>query len=140
MERNLTIWRKLKNKVIQKWWIYNEGKSTLKHISFNEPSSGLKDSETSVDITVMDVLINYNGKTKENIYKERLYILCIYFLFPWWRFIKTEMFYRWLSFIINSPLLNYSIFQFFSIVSDSFPLFTYIYITNYKISIPLRIF
>ena len=35
------IWRKLKNKVIQKWWIYNEGKLTLKCFSFNEPLSGL---------------------------------------------------------------------------------------------------
>ena len=28
-------------KVIQKWWIYYEGKSMLKCFSFNESSSGL---------------------------------------------------------------------------------------------------
>ena len=38
MEMNLTVYRKLKHKVIQKRWIYHEGKSTLKHFSFNEPS------------------------------------------------------------------------------------------------------
>ena len=41
MERNQTIWRKLKNKLKQKWWIYYEGKSTLKRFGFNEPSSGI---------------------------------------------------------------------------------------------------
>ena len=36
---------------------------------------------------------------------------------------------NWLSFSINSSLLDYFVFQFFSILSDSFPLFTsYIYI------------
>ena len=33
-------WRKLINKVIQKWWIYYKGKSMLKHFGCNEPSSG----------------------------------------------------------------------------------------------------
>ena len=41
MEMNPTVGRKLKNKVIQKWWIYNEGKSMLKRFGFYEPSSGL---------------------------------------------------------------------------------------------------
>ena len=31
---------KIEKQVIQKWWIYYEGKSTLKCFSFNEPSSG----------------------------------------------------------------------------------------------------
>ena len=41
MERNQTVWRKLKTKEIQKWWIYYKGKSTLKVFGFNETSSGL---------------------------------------------------------------------------------------------------
>ena len=55
MEKNLTVWRKLKNKVIQKWWIYFEGKLTLKCFGLDEPSSGLWNGETSVDKTMVDV-------------------------------------------------------------------------------------
>ena len=36
-----TEWKKKKNKVIQRWWIYYEGKSTLKRFCLSEPSSGL---------------------------------------------------------------------------------------------------
>ena len=35
MEKNL------KNKVIQKWWVYYKRKSPLKRFGFTEPSSGL---------------------------------------------------------------------------------------------------
>ena len=35
------IWRKLKNKVTRKWWIYNKGESMLKRFGFNVPSPGL---------------------------------------------------------------------------------------------------
>ena len=41
MEINPTVWRKLKNKVIQMWWIYYDGKSTLKQFGSNKPLSGL---------------------------------------------------------------------------------------------------
>ena len=41
MEINPTVWRKDKNKVIQMWWIYHNGKSTLKRFGFGKPSSGL---------------------------------------------------------------------------------------------------
>ena len=41
-----------KNKVIQKWWIYDKGKSMIKWIGFNEPSSGIINSETGVDRTL----------------------------------------------------------------------------------------
>ena len=58
MERNLTVWRIVKNKVIQKL-IYYAGKSTLKRFGFSKPSSGLKDGETSIDRTMMDVLIKF---------------------------------------------------------------------------------
>ena len=33
MEINLIVWRKQKNKLIQKWWIYYDGKSTSEHPS-----------------------------------------------------------------------------------------------------------
>ena len=46
------IWKEKKNgknkvieiekKVIRKWWIYFDGKSTLKRFGFDKPSSGLK--------------------------------------------------------------------------------------------------
>ena len=49
------LWRKLKNKVNQKWWTYYEEKSTLKCFSFNEPSSGLENDEATLDRTSMDV-------------------------------------------------------------------------------------
>ena len=51
----MCVWRKLKNKMNQKWWIYYKGKFTLKCFGFNESSSGLEDGETSVDKTIMDV-------------------------------------------------------------------------------------
>ena len=57
MEMNPTVWRKLKNQVIQKWWIYYEWKSTFKRFGFCKPSSGLWDSEISVDWTMMDIYL-----------------------------------------------------------------------------------
>ena len=45
MEMNSKVWRKLKNKEIQKWWIYYNGNSTLKCFGSNKPSSGLYDGE-----------------------------------------------------------------------------------------------
>ena len=53
MERKLTVWRKWKKRKIQKWWIYFEGKSTLKRFGFNNPSSGLY--KISVNRTTVDV-------------------------------------------------------------------------------------
>ena len=44
MEINPIVWRKEKNKVIQKL-IYYDGKSTLKRFGFNKLSSGLWDGE-----------------------------------------------------------------------------------------------
>ena len=41
MEINPTVWRKQKNKVIQKWGIYYDWKSMLKHFGFNKTSSEL---------------------------------------------------------------------------------------------------
>ena len=32
----------------------------LKHFGFSKPSSGLKDGETSVDRTMMDILMNFH--------------------------------------------------------------------------------
>ena len=40
---------------------------------------------------------------------------CFTILKSWWKFIKTETFYRRLSFVINSSLLDYFVFQFFSL-------------------------
>ena len=41
MEMNPTVWRKEKNKEIQKWIIYFSGKSTLNRFGFNKLSFGL---------------------------------------------------------------------------------------------------
>ena len=41
MERNPTIWRKIKKQSNPKWMNLCQGKTTLKSLSFNEPLSGL---------------------------------------------------------------------------------------------------
>ncbi len=57
MGMNPTVCWKEKNKIIQKWWIYYNGKLKLKCFSFSKPSSGLYDGEKIVTIKTIDVLI-----------------------------------------------------------------------------------
>ena len=52
---------------------------------------------------------------------------CFTILEHWWRFIITESFERWLSFVIDSTLLDYFVFQF----SPDVYIYIYIYIYIY---------